>query len=331
MRYSILSLALLAMTLSGCDMQQDAGVEGAPLPIRIAIPMQPTSGLALIAREQGFFEKRGLAVSYSEYPSGKRALDEGLLAGKADVAFSAEVPIVAAALAGKDFRVIATTFRASNVNRVIARTDHGIHIPNDLKGKKVATQQASAVHFFLHLFLIENGLSTSDIKLSYLKAEELVPALVSGSIDAFSMREPFIGEAKAQLGDNAIVFSVSGLYQQFDSALVGTPFLQQQPQAVKRLLLALRDAEDYVRQHPEEALTMGARILGVSATDLSHLWENRSLMLALEQSYLLTLEDISRWLTNEKLVEDSTPADFLNVIDAGPLQSLDSKRISLIR
>ncbi len=325
-------LVLLVVLLAGCDRQKTDGDENAaPLVVRMAIPMQPSSGLALIAREKGFFARRGLSVTYSEYPSGKRALQNGLLAGNADVAFSADVPIVAAAMAGESFRVVANTFHASNINRVIARKDHGIQFFKDMKGKKIATQQDSAVHFFLSLLLFDNGLSANDIQLSFMKAEELVPALVSGSIDAFSMREPYIAEAKARLGENAVIFSAPGLYQQFDSALVTTQLLKQQPQVVDRLLLALRDAEAYFINHPDEAINLGARTLGIHEEELRVLWVKHSLLLTLDQAYLLMLEDISRWMINSKLTDSSVLPDYLSFIETGPIDRLDSSRISLIR
>jgi len=76
----------------------------------------------------------------------------------------------------------------------------------------VATQRASAVHYFLHLFLLRHGMSEDDVDLSFMKAEELPGALSEGTIDAFSMREPFIGEAKRLMGEQAVVFSEPALY-----------------------------------------------------------------------------------------------------------------------
>jgi sulfonate transport system substrate-binding protein len=323
-------IALLAMVLAACTGKVPES-DSAPLAIRLALPMQPSSGLALIAREQGFFAQRGLTVSYTEYPSGKRALNEGLLAGQADVAFTADVPIVAAVLAGKSFKVLATTFHDSDVNRVIARKDRGIRSVQDLRGKRVATQKGSAVHFFLSLLLNNHGMTVNDIQLSYMKAEELVPALLAGSIDAFSMREPYVSETKSKLGDDAVIFSAPGLYQQFDSLLVGTEFLIQQPQAVDKLLLALRDAEGYAMQYPEEALGIVASKVGVSKETLRPTWEKHAYSLALEQSYLVILEDITRWMINSKLAESSGMPNYLRFIDTGPLDRLDRGRVALFR
>ena len=75
---------------------------------------------------------------------------------------------------------------------------------------KIATQRLSAVHYFLHLFLLKHDIE--DAELEFLKAEELPQALADGKIDAFSMREPFISEAHGLVGNNGIVFRESGTY-----------------------------------------------------------------------------------------------------------------------
>ncbi|MCI5211251.1 MAG: hypothetical protein D3910_21255, partial [Candidatus Electrothrix sp. ATG2] len=71
--------------------------------VRLALALQPSSGLIFVALEKGFFTQAGLHIKLIEYPSGKRALNEGLLTGRADIAVSADVPLAAAALEGHSF------------------------------------------------------------------------------------------------------------------------------------------------------------------------------------------------------------------------------------
>ncbi|MFC1542696.1 ABC transporter substrate-binding protein [Pseudomonadota bacterium] len=326
---SLLLTSLLFML--GCSNQpSDEGYQE-PINIRLAIPMQPSSALSIIAAEKSFFKERGLDIITLEFPSGKRALLDGLLLGNSDVAFTSDVPVAAAALTEKPIRVVATTFLATDVNRIIARKDRGIASPIDLKGKKIATQKASAVHFFLSLFLSEYRLRPTDFHHSFLKAEELPAALVSGSIDAFSMREPYISQAAGLLGDNAVIFSAPGLYQQYDAVVVNESFVRSGSEAIYRLLKALTDAELFASDHPEEAISIVAMRLGTSRESIKPLWKEHALKLSMDQSYLLLLEDISRWMVDSRLVDGSASPDYLRIIDTGPLERIDPNRVSLIR
>jgi len=324
-------LILMLLLLPACSSQTSDDSYDETLHLRLAMTMQPSSALSIIAMENGYFEKYGLAVTVSEYPSGKRALRDGLLTGHTDVAFSSDVPIVSAALAGKPINVIATTFLASDVNRVIARKDRGIRAAADLKGKRVATQRASAVHFFLYLFLTEHGLKISDVTLSFMPAEDLPKALGTGSIDAFSMREPYISEAAKLLGDDAIILSAPGLYQQFDAVVVDSGFLQNSPKVIDRLLLSLYEAEKFAFENPDLAINLVAGKLGTSPAAMAPLWLRHSLKLSLDQSFLLMLEDISRWMLNDEASYGSISPEYLKIIDAGPLERIDPNRITLIR
>ncbi len=330
-RMAYFPLLLILLLLSACSSQSSNESYDETLSLRLAMTMQPSSALSIIALKNGYFSKHGLAVTVSEFPSGKRALRDGLLVGDVDIAFSSDVPIVAAALAGKPINVVASTFVANDVNRVIGRKDRGIRTPADLKGKRVATQRASAVHFFLSLFLSEYGLKSKDVELSFMQAEELPSALTKGAIDAFSMREPYISQASKLLGENATIFSAPGLYQQFDAVVVDSKFLKENPKVVDRLLLALRDAEAFAFDEPDQAIKLVADKLGSSPAAILPLWSKHSLKLALDQSYLLLLEDISRWMLNAEASDGSISPEYLKIIDSGPLERIDPNRITLIR
>ncbi len=172
--------------------------------VTIGLAREALNALMLIAVEQGLFAQEGLEVTIIDtYPSGKRAL-RGLLAGEVDVTTTSEVPLVFQSFTRQDFRVVATIGSSENEPKIIARKDQGISSPKDLRGKRIATQKASAVHFFLHMLLVKYGLSTQDVHLSYKKSEELPQALYKGEIDAFSIREPFISQEKSLLGKNLL-------------------------------------------------------------------------------------------------------------------------------
>ncbi|MFC1673246.1 ABC transporter substrate-binding protein, partial [Pseudomonadota bacterium] len=290
-------------------------VHGTPQRVRIGIAMQPTDALTFVALENGYFHDLGLSVVVKKYPSGKRALQEGLFTGDVDLASTADAPVAMAGLDNKEYKILTTIFFADNVNRVIARRDRGIETASDLAGKRIATQYASAVHFFLHLFLLDHQLHGAAVEQSFMKAELLPGALAAGDIDAFSMREPYISRARELLGDNAVVFAAPGLYAQVE-VLVGTPgFVDANPEVIEKVLRGLARAETFIHENPGAAMEITSRWLEVSKADIAAIWPTVSFRMDLGQALLLLLENEARWAIDDEISTAKDVPYFLDFID----------------
>jgi ABC-type nitrate/sulfonate/bicarbonate transport system substrate-binding protein len=270
-------------------------------------------------------------VEVVEFPSGKRALNNGLFKGSVDIATSSDVPIAVSMLKGKEFKIAAVTFNAENINRVIARKDAGINKPADLVGKRIATQRASAVHFFLHLFMNEHGISQKDVEMVYMKAEKLPTALANGDIDAFSMREPYITEAKELLGDNHVVFSEPGLYSQIDAVIVDKELVQNSPKVVNSFIRALIEAEEFTITNKQKAISIISKKLGVSYDSILKLWPEVKLRITLMQSTIMLMEDIARWAIKENLIEEKAVPNSLEYIYFDSMETIKPESITVIR
>lgn len=307
-----------------------SGISKVKEPVRIGIPLQPTSALALIALDQGMFKRRGIDPVISEYPSGKRVLVDGFFSGNLDVGISAEVPATFGALNNHSFKIVAALFNADNVNRIVARKDRGIHTPKDLRGKRIGTQKSSAVHYFLHLFLIEHGISEKNVELSFMKAEQLIESINKGEIDAFSMREPYVSQAIDLLGDNAIVFDEPGLYQQFDLMLTTPELVTKKPNVIKSLLTALLDAEQLATTDPDLAINIVAKQLDVDRGQIAKIWPTLKVSVSMEQAHLIVLESEARWAIQVGLTEAHSIPDFLNYIAPDNLSQLRPGNVTII-
>lgn len=300
--------------------------------IRIGVALQPSSALIIIALENGYLSAEGLEIDVKTYPSGKRALLDGLFTGDVDLVSASDAPIVFNSFARQDFSVIASIFSADNFNRVIARRDRGIAKPADLRGKRVATQKASAVHFFLHLFLLENGMSEKDVQLSFMKAGKLPGALARGDIDAFSMREPFISQAAQLLGqDNAVIFAEPGLYDQSDQVVVLNKTLKEKPDAIRRFLKALARAENFLINNTRKAVGILAKVTKGDRASLETGLSESRYKLELTQSLFLRLEDEARWVIDAKLTPHQTMPNFLRFIDTAPLKAVRPDAVTIIK
>jgi ABC-type nitrate/sulfonate/bicarbonate transport system substrate-binding protein len=298
------------------------------LEVVVALPEHAPAAPLFVAQANGFFERHGVRPIFKRFPTGARALP-AMFAGEADLATAADVPIAAAGLVRSDFRILASIARADSEVRIVARRDRGIVAPADLAGKRIGTQKLSAVHFFLDMFLARHRVV--DAKPVFLKAEELVDALSRGAIDAFSMREPYVGQAEAALGANALLFEARNLYMRGEYLVARAEFLATNRPVVERFLRALIDAEGFIREHPLESQAIVARELKAELGGIGAIWSDMEVEISLSQATLRQLESEGEWAS--RYVEGGRPSalpNYLSVIDSEILEQIDSKRVSLV-
>ena len=139
---------IYTVLLSGCEQASQISHNEN---LRLGVALQATGALIFIALDQGFFNEEGLDLSMKTYPTGKRAIQDGLLAGEVDIVNSTEVPVAFSFFDHNDLAVLSSISTSDSVQKVIARRDAGISEERDLAGKRIGTQKVSAVHFYWHL------------------------------------------------------------------------------------------------------------------------------------------------------------------------------------
>ncbi|WKJ88671.1 ABC transporter substrate-binding protein [Methylomonas montana] len=318
-------LAVFTMTLVSCEPAPKVARQSAIL----GISKQPTSVLFFIAQAQKLFEKHGLNVELKIYPSGKRALDEGLLSGIVDMTNPFDTPVALAVFTHPELRVLASTIRADNVSFIVARRDRGIIQESDLRGRSIATQEGSAVHFFLYQFLLEHNLSYADVALKFDKIEALPELLNSGQVDAVSVREPYLSQCLEKLGERVTVFADPGIYEQSELLVTTEKLLREKPGVAHAVLAALLEAENHV-QPVEATAAIVAQHLDMTRNQAIDVLNNYHTRVEMRHSLLLLLEEVARWGINSGLVQGAVP-DYLDVLAPEALSELAPDRVSIIR
>ncbi|MFK5969211.1 MAG: NrtA/SsuA/CpmA family ABC transporter substrate-binding protein [Candidatus Marithrix sp.] len=288
------------------------------------------NSLIWITEAKQFFADENLNIRLKLYPSGKLAL-RGLLNKEVDLTTTAETPFVFASFNKKNLRLFTTLATADNEAKILARTDHGINQPSDLKGKTIATQKSSAVHFFLARFLTNNFLKSEDVNIVYMKAVELPAALIQGKIDAFSMREPFIQQAKDSLGDKAIELAEPGIYTKTFNLVGYKDFIETDSNNLKNILLALHKTTKFIETNRDESIAIIAQKRSMTVPQVSALWDNFIFDLSLSQSLLTTLEAEARWAITQKFVTNVEYPNYLELIYAQSLTVIKPEAIGIIQ
>jgi sulfonate transport system substrate-binding protein len=223
-------------------------------------------GTLNVVKAEGSFEKslaaRGVSVTWILFPAGPQLL-EALNAGSIDLGNAGEAPPVFAQAAGVNLVYFGNQPPFPKGEGVLVKKDSPIQKVSDLKGKRIAFNRGSNVHFFLVKLLEKNGLKVDDIKPIFLTPADAWAALEGGSIDAWAIWDPYMTAAIDRSGAR-ILQDADGVAANREFFLADRRFAQ----AHQDILLAVHDAVNrsgtWVATKPEEVVRYLAPQLGMS-------------------------------------------------------------------
>ena len=93
---------------------------------------------------------------------------------------------------------------APKAEALIVQKDSKIQSVQDLKGKRVALNKGSNVHYLLLKVLEANNLKLSDIEVVYLPPSDARAAFERGAVDAWVIWDPFFAAAEHQISARVI-------------------------------------------------------------------------------------------------------------------------------
>lgn len=313
----------LWLTVAGC--QQKAPPEaGSLLPVRLAYTTQHDCSLVHVAQAKGFFREEGVAVDPQVLSFGKQALDK-VLQGKADLATVAETPFVFAALSREKVSLVASIF-SSGGNHAIVALD--VPEPGGLRGKRIGVIPGTTSDIFLDAFLVANNIDPRQVSAVPMKPDQMPEALTSGKVEAVSIWNPPLKTITKELGKGCNVFSDPHIYTETFVLAGRTDFINENQPLVRRVLRALIKAEEFTRQHPDQARKLVAASLDLDPDLLRELWDARSFSVRLDHSLVISLEEESRWAMKYRAVGKVQMPNYLEHVDPRPLSAVQPSAVS---
>ncbi len=168
---------------------------------QLRIGFQKSASLLTLQKSQGSLEKRlaplGVTVKWVEFPAGPQLL-EGLNVGAVDVGYVGEAPPIFAQAAGAKFVYIGNDPAAPEAEAIVVPKDSPIKSVAELKGKKVALNKGSNVHYLLVRALEKAGLKYTDIQPVFLPPADARAAFERGAVDAWVIWDPFLAAVEKQ-------------------------------------------------------------------------------------------------------------------------------------
>lgn len=302
-----------------------ASVSANDMEATLALNLSPISGIAIVAIEEGIFEKNGLDITQSNFTSGKQALN-AVLGGAAQIATTAEAPTTAAAMAKQPIAFLAR-MEYSDL-KTLTTTSANINTAEDLKGKKVAFTAGSGSEVYTMALLAKAGLTTDDVELVNLRPQDMLPAMASGSIDAYNTWEPHISNGEKTLPGKVKQIDTSGVYSETFNIVVMQDYLESQPELINTFLNSLIQAEEWMQNNDEMAIEIVANAVGMQVTDLADIWDDYVFEVVLDQRQMSVLTAHAQWrLDSGNHPDGAVMPDFNTVIFPEPLRSIDPTRV----
>lgn len=254
-------LATAALGAAGCGNGNSSGSGSGPVTLRLGYFPNITHATALVGLENGIFaEKLGSDVRLDEktFNAGPAAV-EALFSGAIDAAYIGPNPTVNAFSKSDGAAVRVISGAASGGVALVVKP--AVTSVADLKGKKIATPQlGNTQDVALRYWLKEHGYTTTkegggDVTVVPQDNAQTVETFATGEIDGAWVPEPFVSRL-INAGGKVLVderdlwpdkrFVITNL-------IVSTKFMEEHPDAVKKLVEGQVAANEFVNTRPDEA------------------------------------------------------------------------------
>lgn len=232
-------------------------------------------GTLTLLKARGTLEKRlapqGITVKWTEFPAGPQLL-EGLNVGAIDFGTVGEAPPIFAQAAGAQLAYIGNEPPAPTAEAIVVPKGSALKTVADLRGKRVALNKGSNVHYLLVRQLEKAGIAWSEIQPVYLPPADARAAFERGAVDAWVIWDPFLAAAEKQLdarvladGRDAAGRNVVSNHQFY---LASRPYANARPDVVAAILDELAQLGKWAEKHPKDAAQVLVKETGLDTNVL---------------------------------------------------------------
>ncbi|MGI2033885.1 sulfonate ABC transporter substrate-binding protein [Rhizobium panacihumi] len=235
-------------------------------------------GTLVLLKGKGLLEKMlepiGYEVAWSEFPGGPQLL-EALNAGAVDFGSTGETPPIFAQAANAPLVYIAHEPPAPKGEAILVPKNSPIRSVADLKGKKIAFNKGSNVHYLLVKALEEAGLGYEDIEPVFLAPSDGRAAFEKGAVDAWVIWDPFQAAAEVAIEARELR-NGEGLVPNHQFYLGSRSFIDNHGQTIKVLIDAISEIDNWAKADTAAAAAELAPLVGIPRPVLIRALERQS-------------------------------------------------------
>ncbi len=224
------------------------------------------NGVLVVARNQRLIEKalepRGISVNWVEFQAGPPLL-EAMNVGSIDFGTTGDTPPIFAQAANAEIVYAAALPSRGRNSAILVPEASEIGTLTDLRGKKLAFTRGSSAHNVAVAALEKAGLTLDDVQPVFLSPADAGAAFASGSIDAWSIWDPFYAgaelnqKARVLAGGEEILGTTNSFY------LANSRFANAHPEILQASIDALGEAGRWAEANLDGVAEALAQATGV--------------------------------------------------------------------
>ena len=257
---------LIRLSLAATLLAAAAGVPGASAADRVLRIGYQKYGTLILLKGKGTLEEKlkplGVTVRWAEFQFGPPLL-EAVNAGAIDFGTTGEAPPIFAQAASDRLAYVANDPASPRGEAILVPKDSPIRTLADLKGKNIAVAKGSNSHYLLVKALEKGGVPYSDVTLSWLAPADARSAFTRGSVDAWSVWDPYYAAAEA--AGARVLTDGTGIVENHQFFLTSRDYAKDNEDVLRAVLSELRSVEEWVAKDPAAAAAELAPLVGIPA------------------------------------------------------------------
>jgi len=234
----------------------------------------------------------GAGLQWIEFQSGPPIL-EAMRAGAVDIGYVGETPPVFGQAGGVPFVYVATEPPSPHAEAILVPKASSLQTLADLKGKRIALNRGSNVHYLLVRALESAHLQLSDVNVVQLTPPDARTAFDHGQVEAWAIWDPYL--SAAELASARVLHDGEGLVANRFFYLARREFAEKQAQHLHIVLDAFQRVSSWSTDNREESSRVLAQATGIDYAAL----------LQSEKRHAYGLQ----WITPQVLADQQTMAD----------------------
>ena len=266
----LMMVSILALVLGGCgDKKASENASSSKEEQVINIGYQKFGTLNIL-KSTGNLDKRleeeGYTVKWVEFPGGPQLL-EALNVGSIDFGHTGETPPVIAQAAKAPLVYLYNQPANPKGEAILIHKDSPIKRVADLKGKKVALNKGSNVHYLLVKALEKANLTLADIEPVYLPPADARTAFEGNQVDAWVIWDPFLAAAELEI-DTKVLQDGTDLVANREFFLSTETLATEHGEVVEIIKEELEKADKSTEENPQKMAEFLAPQIGMSVESL---------------------------------------------------------------
>lgn len=212
------------------------------------------------------FADLGVSVLWSEFPAGPQLL-HALACREIDFGTTGEAPPVFAQAGNSDLLYVAWEPPAPLSVAMVVPRDSDIRSTADLRGRRIALNKGSNVHWLLVQILEDAGLTLEDVKVVYTPPKYPLTASDYLAVDAWMMWDPLLSDAELR-GELRVVASGEGRVSNHQFYLARREYATRHRDVIALLLEELKQTGRFIDSQRAEAARLLSAELGIDPHSL---------------------------------------------------------------